>query len=276
MLFSCGSARSRRAPGERGATPRLRKFVTGVEYQCGNPGEKWLDRAFYNGLWYRCLKTHTPTGNRNPYDDIGHDLDTWEVENDFSFLATECAIVGSDGNGWILKEGTITHTSGKIKFGSDGSADFNNNCKISPEGILYSKGGVFEGRLQIPFKAVQGFGHVFDLNTGSAIVLDGSLTLPEDPAYNGYMLEIWGNNVISRMSMHALLYGKIILPWLTQDDGVYTKVWVASYFSLTKGGYLKLISMGDSWAIIAREYSTAEYDGGYETVSMFPRTSNEE
>ena len=60
--------------GERGAVPRLRKFVTGVEYQCGAGGESFLDYAYYEGVWYKCLITHTPTGDQNPFDDIGHDI----------------------------------------------------------------------------------------------------------------------------------------------------------------------------------------------------------
>ena len=177
--------------GERGAVPRLRKFVTGVEYQCGAAGEKFLDYAYYDGVWYKCLITHTPTGNANPFDDIGHDIYRWEVESSFSFLATECAIVGSDGNGWILSEGEITHTSGKVTLNSDGSANFNDKCVITAEGRITAKDGYFYGSFATPAKGLD--------NTTNAVTLDFStgfnysgipvgvktINLPTSTAYDG-------------------------------------------------------------------------------------------
>lgn len=123
--------------GERGAMPRLRKFVAGVRYLSGSIGEEFKDYVYYNGAWYGCDKTHTPS-TTNPYSDSAR----WSVESAFAFLSTECIIIGSDGQGWILSEGKITHTLGKITFNADGSANFNNKCKISADGILESIGAI--------------------------------------------------------------------------------------------------------------------------------------
>lgn len=123
--------------GERGAMPRMRKFAVGVKYMSGAAGEQFKDYVMYNGAWYGCVVTHTPTST-NPYDDSSR----WEVETSFAFLATECIIIGSDGQGWILSEGRITHSLGKVTLNSDGSANFNDKCKISSEGILESIGAI--------------------------------------------------------------------------------------------------------------------------------------
>lgn len=255
--------------GERGAIPRMRKFVVGVEYQCGASGEEFLDYAYYDGVWYRCRDTHTPTGDQNPFDDIGHGYDTWSAESGFDFLSTKCMIVGDDGEGWIMEKGTFTHTSGKVKFNSDGSANFNNKCTISADGILKSIGGVFEGRLQLPLNRIYGYGHTFDENTGAAIILNGYLTLPEDSKYDGYVIEIFGQNIISRSDYAATLYGRIALPWLTQDSGAFTHVYVATQISLPKGGYLRLMCVDAKWSVIAHLAPTVEYSGAYESEYMF-------
>ena len=256
------------AKGERGVTPRLRSFVTGVQYQCGAEGEEFLDYAYYQGVWYRCCETHTPTGDQNPFDDIGHGYKTWSDESELEFLATKCAIVGDDGQGWILEKGKITHTSGKVILGADGSANFNNKCTISSDGILKSIGGVFEGRLQLPIVSLYG-GNTFNENTGAAILLNGTLTLPQDSKYNGYVIEIFGNNLITRSDYIATIYGKIRLPWLTQDSGAYTHVYVATEISLPKGGYLRLMCVNSKWTVIGHLFPEVEYYGSYEANYMF-------
>lgn len=257
------------AKGERGVTPRLRSFVTGVQYQCGAEGEEFLDYAYYQGVWYRCCETHTPTGDRNPFDDIGHGYKTWSDESELEFLATKCAIVGDDGQGWILEKGKITHTSGKVILGSDGSANFNNKCTISPDGILKSIGGVFEGRLQLPLTHIDGLDNTFNANMGAAIMLDGALTLPQNSAFNGYVIEIFGNNIVSRNDQSATVYGSIRLPWLTQASGAFDHVYVATQITLPKGGYLRLMCVNARWTVIAYLASEIQYYGGYESAYMF-------
>lgn len=179
--------------GERGAVPRLRKFVTGVEYQCGADGESFLDYAYYNGVWYRCMETHTPVSDQNPFDDIGHGYDTWEVESNFSFLATECAIVGSDGNGWVLSEGKITHTSGKVTLNSDGSANFNDKCIITADGDITAKSGTFSGFLLAEFSELSGS---VTLSTQANVLSGGylTLTLPVSISFAGRRILVMDQN----------------------------------------------------------------------------------
>ena len=255
-------------PGERGAIARPRKFQVGLEYLSGAPGEEYIDYAFYNGVFYRCLISHIATGDETPFDEVQHGYDTWRVENDMDFLSVRCLIVGDDGEGWIMENGQIRHTSGKVILGSDGSANFNDKCTISSDGILKSIGGVFEGRLQLPIVSLYG-GNTFNENTGAAILLNGTLTLPQDSKYNGYVIEIFGNNLITRSDYIATIYGKIRLPWLTQDSGVYTHVYVATEISLPKGGYLRLMCVNSKWTVISHVFPEVEYYGSYEANYMF-------
>lgn len=123
--------------GERGAVPRIRVFANGTEYMSGADGEAFLDYVYYNGLFYRCMVSHTSTSDENPYDDINHGYANWSLETDFDFLATKVIIVGEDGEGWILDKGRIYHTGGKISFASDGSfTAADGKTSISKDGIL--------------------------------------------------------------------------------------------------------------------------------------------
>lgn len=223
--------------GERGAVPRLRKFVTGVEYQCGAGGESFLDYAYYEGVWYKCLITHTPTGDQNPFDDIGHDIYTWEVESSFSFLATECAIVGSDGNGWILSEGEITHTSGKVTLKSDGSANFNNKCVITADGELTAKTGSFSGYVMANVTRLSGS---VTLTTEANVVGGGylTLTLPTSISFAGRRLLVIDDN---------------FPPYTKTTIGFYTYVKVAN-------GYLN--GLGEYADTNTPAYSEIEIRGG--------------
>lgn len=198
--------------GERGVTPRLRSFVTGVQYQCGAEGEEFLDYAYYQGVWYRCCQTHTPTGDQNPFDDIGHGYKTWSDESELEFLATKCAIIGDDGQGWILEKGKITHTSGKVTLGADGSANYNNKCTISPDGEIHAQVGIFEGYLRTNFvhlsesDAVYG-SHItingyqstyrsgYKPQTDLNLITEGAtIILPSTPEYVGAIITICANN----------------------------------------------------------------------------------
>lgn len=198
--------------GERGAVPRLRKFVIDVEYQCGADGEDFLDYAYYDGLWYKCLITHTPTGDQNPFDEIGHGYDTWEVESNFSFLATECAIVGSDGNGWVLSEGEITHTSGKVSLKSDGSANFNDKCIITADGEITAKSGTFSGFLVATIKE-----------------RSGSITLSnEENILSGGYLTLTLPTSVSFVGRRVLVIDDNFPPYTKTSLGFYTYIKVAS------------------------------------------------
>ena len=234
--------------GERGAVPRLRKFVTGVEYQCGAGGESFLDYAYYEGVWYKCLITHTPTGDQNPFDDIGHDIYTWEVESSFSFLATECAIVGSDGNGWILSEGEITHTSGKVTLKSDGSANFNDRCIITADGELTAKTGSFSGYVMANVTRLSGS---VTLTTEANVVGGGylTLTLPTSISFAGRRLLVIDDN---------------FPPYTKTTIGFYTYVKVAN-------GYLN--GLGEYADTNTPAYSEIEIRGGAVEVIAIPYSS---
>lgn len=234
--------------GERGAIPRMRKFVTGVQYQCGGAGEEFLDYAFYDGYWYKCLITHTPTGDQNPFDDIGHDIYTWRLENKFSFLATECAIVGSDGNGWVLSEGKITHTSGKVTLNSDGSANFNDKCIISADGEITAKKGTFSGYVLEEFTTLNGNKTLSDeSNVLSAGYL--TLTLPTSTSFAG---------------RRVLVVDRIFPPYTKTDLGTYTCITVAS-------GYL--CGLGEYADLDTPAYSTIQIRGGVVELIALPLTS---
>ena len=236
--------------GERGAVQRHRKFVTGVEYQCGAEGEEFLDYAYYDGAWYKCLITHTPTGDQNPFDDIGHGIYTWEVVSNFSSLATECAIVGSDGNGWILTEGKITHTSGKVVLTSDGSANFNDKCIITADGEITAKSGTFSGFLVATVKE-----------------RSGSVTLSnEENILSGGYLTLTLPTSVSFVGRRVLVIDDNFPPYTNTSLGFYTFIRVDS-------GHL--YGLGEYADTSTPAYSEIQIRGGSVELLALPFTSTE-
>lgn len=123
--------------GERGALPRISRWVANFRYLAGNAGEAFVDYVYYNGTYYRCLETHTSVDGQTPYSLVNAGSNRWALETDYKFMASTCVIVGEDGVGWILDRGKIYHTSGAIGFNADGSFfAANNKTTISASGIL--------------------------------------------------------------------------------------------------------------------------------------------
>ena len=241
--------------GERGAAVRQGKFVTGVEYQSGAEGEDYIDYVYYDGVWYKCLITHTPTGDQNPFDDIGHGIDTWAVVPKFSSIATECVIVGDDGNGWFLTEGKIFHTSGKVILTSDGSANFNDKCIITADGEITAKNGVFSGRLQLMFQEIQNQ-HTLTTSDSSSIWLrgyygDAVLILPDNDEFDGWMLNIFCYPRIARKDGDNYIQGKIWCPHKTTGSPGDLSTYYASQLFMSMGGFVQLMySSSAGWILI--------------------------
>ena len=154
------------APGERGAIARPRKYVAGIQYFSGASGEVFIDYAYYSGVFYRCMSTHIAADSETPFSEVQKDSGLWQVENDMDFLSVRCLIVGDDGSGWILENGQIRHTSGKITLDSEGAANFNNKTIISKDGIITAMEGLFQGKVSIADEKIllndDGSGHLAD------------------------------------------------------------------------------------------------------------------
>ena len=108
--------------GERGAIPRVSSWEPNKTYYSGAEGETFVDFVYYDGLYYRCTKTHTSTSSVTPYASINTLKDgKWDIESNFEMIATKVAFVGNGGEGWIIDNGEIRHTSGLISMSKDGS-----------------------------------------------------------------------------------------------------------------------------------------------------------
>ncbi|MBR6631839.1 MAG: hypothetical protein IKK89_07840 [Alistipes sp.] len=108
--------------GERGAIPRVSTWQPMKTYFAGAEGETFVDFVYYDGLYYRCTNTHTSTSKTTPYASINTLKDgKWDIESNFELIATKVAFVGDGGEGWVIDNGEITHTSGLISLSKDGS-----------------------------------------------------------------------------------------------------------------------------------------------------------
>lgn len=124
--------------GERGAIPRVSKWTVRTRYYSGSDGETYVDFVYYEGLYYRCLTTHTSTSMTTPYASIEESNGLWDIENNFELVATKVAFVGEGGEGWLIDGGRIYHSSGEISFTLDGAIDTNSGrYRVDNTGKLY-------------------------------------------------------------------------------------------------------------------------------------------
>lgn len=170
-------------PGERGAIARPRKFVAGEEYLSGASGEEYIDYAYYNGVFYRCLITHVAAETETPFKEVQNESGLWQVEQHMDFLSVRSLIIGEDGSGWILEDGYIRHTSGKVTLGADGSANYNDKCIITADGVIKAAEGEFNGKVSIAN------GKILLETDGSGQLAGGAITWDDDG--NGEVSGAW-------------------------------------------------------------------------------------
>lgn len=126
--------------GERGAIPRVSSWQPGKTYYAGANGEQFVDFVYYDGMYYRCLTTHTSESSNTPYALVQSNAGIWEIENNFEMVATKVAFVGNGGKGWVIDNGVIYHTSGQISLSADGSIiTQNGKLKVDENGVLHCK-----------------------------------------------------------------------------------------------------------------------------------------
>lgn len=157
--------------GERGALPRVSSWAPGKTYYSGNVGEVYVDYAYYDGVYYRCKITHNSDGTNTPYALVQMNSGIWEIETGFEMVATKVAFIGSEGSGWILDNGIIYHSSGKIALNANGSLSTSNGkfivdadghvyaSDVEVQGVLGATSGVFRnvslyGSVRSPFKEI--------------------------------------------------------------------------------------------------------------------------
>lgn len=173
--------------GERGAVPRIRKFSVSLTWFSGASGEEFLDYAYYNGRYYRCLVTHTPRPEETPWDEVMHGYDTWSLESNFEFIASGVAFIGEGEDGWIIDNGRIYHNSGKIELSKDGSIKTSNGAfQVDKNGNMIATSGSFSGFILSRFTTMTSN---MTLSSQENIVAPGGynavLTLPTDISFSG-------------------------------------------------------------------------------------------
>lgn len=129
-------------------------------------------------------------------------------------------------------------------------------------GTIYAKNGVFGGRLQLRFQEIATL-HTLNASDSSSIWLRGNgdgfdpeLILPDDEAFDGWQLNVFGYPKVTKMDGMAAIVGKILCPKKAKeaDDSRY----YASRIELPKGGYLQLTYRGE-WVLINDASSDATY-----------------
>lgn len=128
-------------------------------------------------------------------------------------------------------------------------------------GTVYAQNGVFGGRLQLKFQRVQNE-HTLAMTDSSSMWLEGSmedavLNLPEDDAFDGWMLNVFAYPVISKMDGQPYVRGRILCPHKTEAGSIYH----ASQIYLPNGGHLQLTYniVKHEWVLLNDQSNGAEY-----------------
>ncbi len=135
--------------GDRGPQTRQLVWDAGIEFYCGAPGEKYADYAYYGGAMYECLKSHTSQAGATPYDAVANNTGYWRLVPSYENIATKVLLLGTGEEGWVMDEGVIKHTSGKISLSAAGQIIAGNGIfTVDKEGNMTAKSGTF-GNLTI-------------------------------------------------------------------------------------------------------------------------------
>ena len=172
--------------GERGAIPRVSTWEPNKTYYSGSEGETFVDFVYYEGLYYRCTKTHSSTSSVTPYASINTLKDgKWDIESNFEMIATKVAFVGTGGEGWIIDNGEITHTSGLVSLSKDGSIvtsngryTVDNTGKLKCEEAEITKSTLtdvnVQGTIRSPFVLWDSTSSTFEGNDNVVVPIDTS------------------------------------------------------------------------------------------------------
>ncbi len=264
--------------GERGAIPRVSTWQPDKTYYAGAEGETFADFVYYMGLYYRCTTTHTSTSSVTPYASINTLKDgKWDIESNFELIATKVAFVGDGGEGWIIDNGEITHTSGKLSLTKDGCIKASNgNFEVDSEGNVYAKSGVFEGFSKTKFigftAGATKISHgVYKVSDNFNLIADGGdyssysvvLRLPDDASYVGAVLNVYDYPVKTRSSPTLSIEGTMLCQ---SSVNSYSFVPI-SKITAPIGGLIQFIGVphlgGCAWMISIVQMPSAYIDDDY-------------
>lgn len=238
--------------GERGAISRITDWAEGVVYCSGASGETFADIVYYGGLYYRCTTTHTSTSNTNPYTSIQAGSRLWTTESNFALIATKVAFVGEGADGWIIENGQMTHTSGKLAITKDGCIRASNgNFEVDSEGNIYAKSGTFEGFMRTNFVgfttgAKKISNGVFEVSDKFNLIADGAygyevlLRLPTDVKYVGAVLNVYDHPIKTRSSATLSIEGEMLWSGALAVDCGFAPI---DKITAPHGGLIQLIGV---------------------------------
>lgn len=266
-------------PGPRGAQPRVRPWEEGMEFFCGAEGELYDDRAYYGRLYYHCLKSHKSTSANNPYASVQAKDGVWEVDSSFRFMATSVGFVGEVADGWIIDNGVITHTSGKLSLTKEGTiVSSNGKFKVDAEGNLYAESGTFAGFLKVNFTSFTAGAKkisngVYEVSDNFNLIANGgygyvvTLRLPSAAKFSGCVLNVYDIPIKTRSSTTLSITGTMYWDGRVSDLaglGTTTKM------TLPRGGFVQFIGVPEGdltvWVVTSLRAAGVETEGSGKVV----------
>lgn len=238
--------------GAKGASVRWRTYKAGEAYMSGAGEELYYDLVFHVGYqqFFRCLRSYPASETHSPSQSASNGYWEYQPGLDNLFVDLLCA------NEAFLNKLTVRQI-----YAADGKT------VVGLDGVLHAKGGVFEGRLQLPY--IRSDGGTLTTSMGSCFMLTGDLILPSSSSFNGWIIEIFGNPMISKSDIQAGVKGSILVPQKVSTEGSYTKIYKASWIVLSHGGYMKLVCVGSQWTLIDLIGSEPYMDGRYSYSYIF-------
>ena len=234
-------------PGAKGAIRRVSEWAGGVQYYAGKAGEEYQDIVYYQGYYYLCTNTHKSNSMADPAKQVAGGSINWALQNDFNFIASKVVMIGEGTNGWIIDNGRIYHSSGKIELSSDGAImTSNGNFIVDADGNLTAVSGTFSGILRARFSILNG---AVTLEDQMNILGGGylTLTLPvNDEAFAGRRLFVVDRNFPPYTKTSLGMYTEITVPngsflrGLGEYQGENTQAF--SHISI-RGGSIELLAL---------------------------------
>lgn len=266
-------------PGPRGAQPRVRSWEEGMDFFCGAEGEQYDDRAYYGRLYYHCLKSHKSTSANNPHASVQAKDGVWEVDTSFRFWATSVGFIGEGADGWIIDDGVISHTSGKLSLTNDGSIiSSNGKFKVDADGNLYAESGTFAGFLKVNFTSISAgakkisnevyeVSDCFNLTSDAGAGFSPTLRLPSAARYTGCVVNIYDCPIKTRMSPILSVTGTMLwIGRISEMGGLAT----TTKFTFPRGGFMQVMGIpymeGTAWVVTALQAADVTSEGTGTTV----------
>ena len=196
----------------------------------------------------------------------GTDPDVWVEATNFAFVATDLLFAANAYIGYLTNMGFyLKDGNGNVVGGAQGSDSYifwagNDNPATAPfsvtkDGVLKATSGYFSGRLMLPFVDVTSDKTLASTDSSSLVIkvkettsgVGHVLTLQNNTDFNGWILNVYIEPIVSRMQSAGVIDGSILIPEKATSS-VFK--FFASRIMPEYGGFFQFTCVAGQWVLI--------------------------